>query len=95
LLLPDHSLPRAPIYHFNDIPPKVTLDEYIELARKFGDDASPAFVNGVLDAVLKAEPLPEGKAEGPAKRPRRGKASTTPEPPPEAEGSGETEPTPE
>jgi hypothetical protein len=29
----------------------VILDEAVEVARRFGDDPSPAFVNGVLDAV--------------------------------------------
>jgi N utilization substance protein B len=36
-----------------DIPPKVTINEAIELAKKFGTDKSPAFVNGVLDGVLR------------------------------------------
>jgi len=35
-----------------DIPPKVVINEAIELAKKFSGDKSPAFVNGVLDAVL-------------------------------------------
>ena len=36
-----------------DTPPKVVLDEAIELAKKFSTEQSPAFVNGVLDAVLR------------------------------------------
>jgi N utilization substance protein B len=36
-----------------DIPPKVAINEAIELAKKFSTAQSPAFVNGVLDAVLK------------------------------------------
>ena len=36
-----------------DTPPKVVLDEAIEMARQFSTEQSPAFVNGVLDAVLK------------------------------------------
>ena len=35
-------------------PTSVILDQAIELARRFGDDPSPAFVNGVLDAVARA-----------------------------------------
>jgi len=31
-----------------DTPPAVAIDEAVELAREFGDDASPRFVNGVL-----------------------------------------------
>lgn len=34
-----------------DTPARVVLDEAIELARRFGDDPSPAFVNGILDAI--------------------------------------------
>jgi N utilization substance protein B len=37
-----------------DTPVSVVLDEAIELARRFGTDRSPAFVNGVLDAVARA-----------------------------------------
>ena len=34
-------------------PPKVVIDEAIELAKAYSTENSPAFVNGVLDAVLK------------------------------------------
>ena len=34
-----------------DTPARIVLDEAIELARRFGSDPSPAFVNGILDAV--------------------------------------------
>lgn len=34
---------------FRDIPPKVTLDECVELAKRFGTEDSSAFVNGLLD----------------------------------------------
>lgn len=37
---------------FEDIPPKVTLDEAVEVAQAFGTDRSGGFVNGVLDAVM-------------------------------------------
>ena len=36
-----------------EIPPKVALNEAIEIAREFGGADSPRFVNGVLDEVLK------------------------------------------
>jgi N utilization substance protein B len=38
----------------SDTPTSVVLDEAIELARRFGAESSPAFVNGVLDAVARA-----------------------------------------
>ena len=36
-----------------DIPVKVTINEAIELAKKFSSETSAGFVNGVLDAILK------------------------------------------
>jgi transcription antitermination protein NusB len=41
------------LQHERDTPPAVVLDEAIELARAFGSDDSPKFVNGVLDAIRK------------------------------------------
>ena len=43
----------AEFLYFDDIPPKVTLNEAVEVARAFGSDNSAGFVNGVLDAVMK------------------------------------------
>lgn len=40
--------------NFKDIPPKVTLDECVELAKRFGTDDSSAFVNGILDKARSA-----------------------------------------
>ena len=34
-------------------PPKIVIDEAIELAKSFSTEQSPAFINGVLDALLK------------------------------------------
>jgi N utilization substance protein B len=39
-----------------ETPPKVALDEAIELARRYGSANSPAFVNGVLDRLLQGAP---------------------------------------
>jgi N utilization substance protein B len=36
-----------------DAPASVVIDEAIELARDFGSERSPAFVNGVLDAIAR------------------------------------------
>ena len=52
----DKSILRLSVYQLKfcpDIPPKVVLNEAIELAKKFSTDKSPAFVNGVLDAIFK------------------------------------------
>lgn len=40
------------IMHFTDIPPKVSIDEAIEIAKKFSTEKSGPFVNGILDAIL-------------------------------------------
>ncbi len=53
----DRNLLRMAIYemgHFPDVPASVTIDEAIELAKQFGNAETPAFVNGVLDAVRQA-----------------------------------------
>ena len=52
----DRSILRLAVFQLKfclDIPPKVVINEAIELAKKFSTDKSPAFVNGVLDAVFK------------------------------------------
>lgn len=36
-----------------DTPAPVVLDEAVELARRYGADSTPAFVNGILDAVAR------------------------------------------
>src|SRR5688572_24498826 len=41
------------ILHKKDVPPKVAIDEAVEIAKRFGTDTSAAFVNGVLDAAAK------------------------------------------
>ncbi|MBX3730177.1 MAG: transcription antitermination factor NusB [Candidatus Sumerlaeia bacterium] len=63
-----HALLRlgtAELLHCNDIPPRVTLNEYIELARTFGDEETPKFVNGVLDRVLRDSGRAEPKKPSP------------------------------
>jgi N utilization substance protein B len=52
----DRTILRIGAYELThtETPARVVLDEAIELARRFGDDPSTAFVNGVLDAVARA-----------------------------------------
>jgi transcription antitermination factor NusB len=55
----DKSILRLSVYQLKfcpDIPPKVVINEAIELAKKFSSEKAPSFVNGVLDAVLKKLP---------------------------------------
>lgn len=42
-----------------EIPKKVTINEAIEIAKKYGDKESPSFVNGILDEMETCEKLPE------------------------------------
>lgn len=49
----DRSVLRLAVWEMTntDTPPKVVIDEAIELAKEFSTEQSAAFVNGVLDAV--------------------------------------------
>ncbi len=38
-----------------DVPPKVAINEAIEIAKKYGDKDSGKFVNGILDKISKTE----------------------------------------
>jgi N utilization substance protein B len=51
----DRNLIRLAVWELThtQTPPKVVIDEAIELAKEFSTEQSSAFVNGVLDAVLK------------------------------------------
>ncbi|MEW5773720.1 MAG: transcription antitermination factor NusB [Thermodesulfobacteriota bacterium] len=42
------------ILHLPDVPPRVAINEAVELAKRFGDENSKNFVNGILDAVARA-----------------------------------------
>lgn len=42
----------AELLYFPDIPPKVTINELIEVAKNYSTEKSGKFVNGVLDAIL-------------------------------------------
>ncbi len=48
------------ILHWTWIPPEVTIDEYVEIAKKFGTEQAGGFVNAVLDRIAKENP-PEEK----------------------------------
>ena len=48
------------LLHFPDIPPKVSINESIEIAKEYSTSGSAKFINGILDAVL-IEEKKEGK----------------------------------
>lgn len=57
MALVDRNILRLGVYELLErpaTPPKVVIDQAVELAHAFGDGQSPAFVNGVLDAVWRA-----------------------------------------
>lgn len=50
----DRNILRIAIYELlfdSDTPPKVAINEAVELAKMFGSDSSPRFVNGVLGSL--------------------------------------------
>jgi transcription antitermination protein NusB len=54
-----------------DTPASVVIDEAVEMAKRFGEADSPAFINGVLDAIRRAvRPGTDAAGERP---PSRGK----------------------
>ena len=42
---------------FSDVPYKVSINEAVELAKKYGEDKSKNFVNGVLASIVKENNL--------------------------------------
>jgi N utilization substance protein B len=46
-------LGAAELMWIDDVPARVTLQEAILLAEKYGTENSPRFVNGVLDALMR------------------------------------------
>jgi transcription antitermination protein NusB len=42
----------AEILYFPEIPPRVTINECIELAKKFANENAPSFINGILDKLV-------------------------------------------
>ncbi len=52
----DRAILRLAIYeilHVREVPAKVSINEALELAKKYGDVKSGPFINGVLDSLLR------------------------------------------
>lgn len=61
----DRNILRLAVYELTcvpEVPPLVSIDEAVELAKEFGDRESSAFVNGILDAILRSLKLPPEQA---------------------------------
>ncbi|MEE8335438.1 MAG: transcription antitermination factor NusB [Candidatus Neomarinimicrobiota bacterium] len=41
------------IFFIDDVPPKVSISEAIEIAKRYSTEESPGFVNGILDNIYK------------------------------------------
>ncbi len=66
----DRNVLRIGIYElvygdYEAVPPKVAINEAIELAKNFGSDSSPRFVNGVLGTIYRemGEPMKDDNAQ--------------------------------
>lgn len=60
----DRNILRSALYELlwvPDVPAKVTVNEAIELAKRFADEETKRFVNGILDQILKHDPRLEDK----------------------------------
>jgi transcription antitermination factor NusB len=54
----DRNILRVASYELlfsDEVPPKVAINEAIEMAKKYGDKDSSKFVNGILDKISKTE----------------------------------------
>ena len=50
----DRNIMRVAVYELlfcDDIPPKVSINEAIDIGKKFGTEESGAFINGILDSI--------------------------------------------
>ncbi len=73
----DHSILRLAMFELfemkkSDIPPKVTINEAVELAKGFGADNSSKFINGVLGSAWRQAHPEEGDT-----RPKKVETETT------------------
>lgn len=62
----DRIILRIGLYellHEADVPPKVVINEAVELAKAFGGENSSKFINGVLGTVLRQREGPDGKSD--------------------------------
>ena len=56
----DKSILRMSLYELlikKDVPPKVVINEAVELAKEFGGDNSSKFINGVLGTIFRQSEL--------------------------------------
>lgn len=81
-LTPEWPLHRQPMVDRNilrlahyevtraELPPRIAINEAVELAKEFGGERSPIFVNGVLDRLFRVQ-LDHGRESAPTTQPSR------------------------
>jgi transcription antitermination protein NusB len=73
----DRLILRMGLYELeneNDVPPKVVINEAVELAKSFGGDNSSKFINGVLGTLLREKEdaaKPKAKAKKSTPKPKK------------------------
>lgn len=85
----DRVILRMGLYELKyekDIPPKVVINEAVELAKAFGSENSSKFINGVLGTVLRKETGEESPKHKQKREAEEAAAASqeTPAPPPES-----------
>jgi N utilization substance protein B len=53
----DRNVMRIAVFemlHCDDIPPKVSINEAVDIGKKFGSEESGAFINGIMDSIREA-----------------------------------------
>ncbi len=72
----DRAVLRLGIYetlHSDEVPPKVAINEAVEIAKGYGGENSGSFVNGVLGTIYRASDRYEpGNEKKPAKKAKKG-----------------------
>lgn len=89
MALLDHLLLRlalVELFYVDDVPPKVTINEAIEVAKGFSTDQSGRFINGLLDAIYMENEQEILKVKTAAPRPEKkanpSSGGSKPKPPP-------------
>lgn len=59
----DISILKLAIYEmiYTKVPYKVVINEAVEIAKKYGEDSSKSFINGILASIVKEKKLSEKK----------------------------------
>ena len=60
MFMVDKNILRLALFEMmlqREVPPAVVIDEAIEIAKVYGTESSPKFINGILDALAKREKL--------------------------------------